>query len=99
MNESRKLIAKISEAERDEIRSLYERKGSLIELFKTFDGEDNEQSNKLFNKVVNELSVTSRAYNEWFASKSIEHNWENIPGASWQIDFNTCDVYLEGISN
>lgn len=96
MNNSKKLIAKISESERDEIRSLFERKGSLIELFKTFDGEENEQSNKLFNKVVNELSITNRAYNDWFASKAKEHNWEDIPGKSWQIDFETCDVFLEG---
>lgn len=99
MNNTRKLIAKISEAERDEIRSLFERKGSLLELFQTFDGEDNEQSNKLFNKVVNELSITNRAYKEWFTAKSTEHNWENVPGKSWQIDFDTCEVFLEGIDS
>jgi len=91
LNETRELLGKVSEQEREEIRLLFERKNGLIELSKILDASNDS----LYQKLIKDLGETSTKFQAWWDTKSKEYNWENLEGHSWEIDFNTCDIFLK----
>jgi CXXX repeat modification system protein len=87
---SKKIIGKVTNEERDEIKSLYERKNGLIELSRSL----NQSNMHLFDKIVSDLGSVTNQFNEWWSEKSIKYNWENILGFHWEINFNTGEIFL-----
>jgi CXXX repeat modification system protein len=85
----RKLIGKVTIDEKEEILSLFERKNGLIELFKLV-----EPNSPLYEKIVVDMGTTSTKSQQWWNDMSIKYSWEGIPEGHWEIDFNTCDIYL-----
>ena len=87
---NKKMVGQVTEFEKDEILRLFERKNGLKELFQTIDS-GNES---LYNKIVEDMGATAVEFQKWWDEKAAKYEWENVQGASWEIDFNTCAIYL-----
>jgi CXXX repeat modification system protein len=90
MNE-KVLIGKVSDLERDEIQALHERKNGLSELFKSIKLAEN---NELYERIVRDMSETSTRFQHWWDLKSKKYNWKNEEGFSWEISFDTCEIFI-----
>lgn len=77
-------------AEKDEIQALFERRNGLSELAKIVTA-DNEE---LYEKLVKDLGTTGMKFQQWWDSMSAKYQWESVEGGNWEIDFDTCDIYL-----
>lgn len=77
-------------AEKDEIQALFERRNGLSELAKIVTA-DNEE---LYEKLVKDLGVTGMKFQQWWDSMSAKYQWESVEGGNWEINFDTCDIYL-----
>ncbi len=88
----KKSVGKVAPAERDEIRRLHERKNALVELLKSLSTD--EEVNALYERLIGDLGAVTTAYHDWWNLKSRKYQWENIPGAKWEIDFETCEIFL-----
>ncbi|MDR2410199.1 MAG: CXXX repeat peptide modification system protein [Bacteroidales bacterium] len=86
----KKIIGKVTEEEKNEIQSLFERKNGLAELSKILT-VDNTQ---LYEKLLKDMGETSAKFQNWWDEMSKKHQWESIENGHWEIDFNTCDIYL-----
>ena len=76
----RKLIGSVSEQERDEIRTLFERKNGLNELFKVLDAENEA----LYNKLVADMSITATKFQSWWDEKAQKYQWDSLPDHRWR---------------
>ena len=86
----KKLIGKVTPTERDEIRSMFERKNGLTELFKIID----PSNEALYNKVIVDMGATSSRFQKWWNDKSMQYNWESREDGTWEIDFESCEIFL-----
>lgn len=86
----KKKIGKVTEAERNEIQSLFERRNGLNELAKILTSDNSE----LYEKLVKDLGETGFKFQAWWDTMSKQYEWESAPNGNWEIDFNTCDIYL-----
>lgn len=93
---SKKWVGKVTETERDEIQSLFERKNGLLELTRSLVHMDKKELeiSTLYDKLVMDMGRVSTRFQKWWDEKSTKYNWENEKGCHWQIDFETCDIYL-----
>jgi CXXX repeat modification system protein len=89
-----KRVGKVSPEERDQIREIYERKNSLAELFRTLTDVDKEETSRLYEKLVKDMADTSARYQRWFDVNGGKYQWENVQGGHWQVNFDTCEVFL-----
>lgn len=83
-------VGKVSVTEKDEILSLYERRNGLTELAKIIDV--NNQA--LYDKLVNDLGSTQVKFQQWWDNMASQYNWETVADGKWEIDFETCEIYL-----
>ena len=90
MQTTKKVIGKVSESERDEIRLLFERKNGLAELFRTISSSNEE----LYQKVVADMGKTTAKFQAWWDETSRKYQWESIDGYRWEINFDDCDIFL-----
>ncbi len=90
-----KRVGKLTPEERDEIKRLYERKNGLTELFKTLTDVDKAETAKLYDKIVDDMARTTAQYQKWFEDASKKYSWKSLPGYSWQVDFDACEVFLK----
>ena len=87
---ARKLVGRVTPGEREEIQFLFERRNGLHELAKIL----TDENASLYDKLVTDLGKTSSSFQAWWDAMSDKYKWENHPAGHWEIDFNTCDVYL-----
>ena len=87
---SKKLIGQVTVEEMKEIQSLYERKNGLSELARIITSDNNE----LYEKLVKDLGETQLKFQNWWTRMSQAYNWEGVEGGNWEIDFDTCNIYL-----
>ena len=92
---SKKLLGSVTREERDEIKSLFERKNGLVELSKCL----NDTNMHLYDKIVSDLGIVSTQFNDWWTEKSNKYNWDNILGYQWEINFNTGEIFLVPVNN
>lgn len=83
-------VGQVTPAEKDEIQALFERRNGLSELAKIVTA-DNEE---LYEKLVKDLGVTGMKFQQWWDSMSATYEWESVEGGNWEINFDTCDIYL-----
>ena len=83
-------VGQATPAEKDEIQALFERRNGLSELAKIVTA-DNEE---LYEKLVKDLGTTGMKFQQWWDSMSAKYQWESVEGGNWEIDFDTCDIYL-----
>ena len=89
-NPSKKLVGKVTLEERDTIKLLYEKKNGLIELAKCL----NESNMSLYDKITKDLGSVTIEFNNWWSEKCDKYSWENILGYHWEINFDTCEIFL-----
>jgi len=87
---TKKLVGKVSEEERNEIKRLHERKNGLSELFKIVDPDNLI----LFNRLVDDMGKTVVEFQKWWDEKSTKYHWESQSDNSWEIDFDDCSIYM-----
>lgn len=86
----KKLIGQVTVEEMKEIRSLFERKNGLTELAQILTSDNLE----LYEKLVKDLGETQSKFQGWWTRMSNAYNWESSDGGNWEIDFDTCNIYL-----
>lgn len=90
MHTMKKIVGKVTEEERYMIQSLFERRNGLNELAKILTMDNPE----LYEKLVKDMGETGTRFQQWWDSMSQKYQWESVDGGNWEIDFNTCNIYL-----
>ena len=86
----RKIVGKVTAEEKNEIQTLFERRNGLNELAKIVTWDNNELNEKL----VKDLGETGTKFQNWWNRMGEKYQWESIDGSNWEIDFDTCNIYL-----
>lgn len=87
---SKKTVGSVTPEQRDEIQSLFERRNSLKELFMIVDPQNQE----LYDKVVADMGETGTKFQKWWDDRAEEYHWESAENGNWEIDFDTCEIFL-----
>ena len=86
----KKIVGRVSEDERNEILSLFERRNGLRELAKALTADDTE----LYNRLVADMGKTATSFQGWWDRMSEKYGWERAENGNWEIDFKSCEIYL-----
>lgn len=86
----KKIIGKVTEAERDEIQALFERRNGLSELAKILTADNAE----LYEKLIMDMGETGSKFQKWWDVMAQKYQWESVEGGNWEISFDTCEIYL-----
>lgn len=87
---SKKVIGQVTTEERDEIQTLFERRNGLNELAHILTVENET----LYEKLVKDLGETGAKFQDWWNRMGEKYNWESAEDGNWEIDFETCNIYL-----
>lgn len=85
-----KTVGKVTEQERDEIQTLFERRNGLNELAKILTPDNAE----LYERLVGDLGETSTKFQAWWDRMATKYEWESAEGGNWEIDFDSCAIVL-----
>ncbi len=98
-NDERSKIGKVTPRERDEISALFERKNGLTELIKALveSGDEILTNSYFYEKIVADLGKTTTLHQQWWDRCAQRYQWERVSGCIWEIDFETCNIYLRKI--
>lgn len=86
----RRVIGTVTPNEKNEIQQLFERRNGLNELAKILTVENTE----LYEKLVKDLGETGTKFQSWWNRMGDKYQWESIEGGNWEINFETCEIYL-----
>ena len=89
--EKRKVVGKVTPEERDEVQKIFERLNALKELFPTVDPHQNAA---LYERVLADMAETQKKFEDWWNARWEEYLWEFSQDGNWEIDFKTCEIYL-----
>lgn len=87
---TRKHVGQVTPEERDEIQMLFERRNGLNELAKILMSENAE----LYEKLVKDMGETNTKFQAWWTKMSQKYQWESSENGSWEINFDTREIYL-----
>ena len=48
----------------------------------------------LYEKLVTDMGTTATKFQKWWNKMSSKYQWEGTENGHWEIDFNTCAIYL-----
>lgn len=85
-----KIVGTVTEQEKEEIQSLFERRNGLNELAKILTADNSE----LYERLVKDLAQTSEKFQNWWDTMYNKYQWESAENGHWEIDFNDCSIYL-----
>lgn len=85
----KKQVGKVTEEERNTIQALFERRNGLIELAKIV-----KNDNDLYERLVADMGTTSTNFQRWWDEMAGKYQWERSDSGHWEIDFDTCIIYL-----
>ena len=88
----RKVVGQVTIEERNEIQQLFERRNGLNELAKILTADNHE----LYEKLVKDMGETGTKFQSWWNRMGEKYQWESIDGGNWEINFDTCKIYLVG---
>ena len=86
----KKKIGRVTEEEKNEIQALFERRNGLNELSQILTVENEA----LYEKLVKDLGETGAKFQNWWNRMGEKYNWKSAEGGNWEIDFETCNIYL-----
>lgn len=86
----KKEIGLVSDEERDEIQRLFERRNGLNELAKILTADNAE----LYERLVRDMGETGTKFQNWWDTMAAKYQWESTPDGHWEIDFESCKIYL-----
>lgn len=87
---TKKIIGQVTTNEKNEIQALFERRNGLNELSQILTAENEA----LYEKLVKDLGETGAKFQDWWNRMGEKYNWESVEGGNWEIDFDTCNIYL-----
>lgn len=87
---TKKVVGKVSVEEKNEIQALFERRNGLNELVQVLTAENDA----LYEKLVKDLSETGVKFQNWWDRMSEKYQWESAEGGNWEINFDTCEIFL-----
>lgn len=85
-----KVVGKVTDEEKNEIQQIFERRNGLNELAKILTVDNTE----LYDKLVRDLGETGTRFQTWWDRMGAKYQWEGIEGGNWEINFDTCEIYL-----
>ena len=86
----KKLVGQVTVEEKNEIQALFERRNGLNELAMILTA-DNEV---LYKKLVKDMGETGTKFQNWWDTMAEKYQWESVEGGNWEINFETCEIYL-----
>ena len=86
----KKTVGKVTPEERNEIQALFERRNGLNELAKIVTADNAD----LYEKLVKDLGETGTKFQSWWNRMSDKYRWESAEDCNWEINFDTCEIYL-----
>lgn len=84
------LVGQVTVDEKNEIQTLFERRNGLNELAKIVTADNSE----LYEKLVKDMGETSTKFHNWWDRMADKYQWESAENGNWQIDFDTCEIFL-----
>lgn len=87
----KKLVGKVTEEEKKQIQALFERRNGLAELSKVISADNDD----LYEKMVKDMGLTTTKFQKWWDDMAAKYQWESIEKGKWEIDFSTCEVFLD----
>lgn len=86
----KKLVGQVTEEEKNEILSLFERRNGLGELAKILTADNGD----LYEKLVKDMGETGTKFQKWWDTMAMKYQWESHENGNWEIDFDACTIYL-----
>lgn len=86
----KKKVGQVTVEEKNQIQMLFERRNGLNELAKILTAENGE----LYEKLVKDMGETGTKFQNWWNEMSQKYNWESCEGGNWEINFETCEIFL-----
>lgn len=86
----KKIIGKVTKDEKREIQQLYERRNGLKELALIIKIEESE----IYEKLIQDLGETGIKFQSWWDRMAQKYNWESAENSNWEINFDTCEIFL-----
>ena len=86
----KKLVGQVTVEEKNEIQMLFERRNGLVELGKILTADNAE----LYEKLVKDMGETGTKFQQWWDTMAQKYQWESVEGGNWEINFETCEIYL-----
>ena len=87
---TKKLVGQVTPEEKDEIPRLFERRNGLNELAMILTPDKEE----LYEKLVKDMGETGVRFQQWWNTASQKYNWEMTENGNWEINFETCEIFL-----
>ena len=87
---AKKVVGQVTVEEKNEIQTLFERRNGLNELAKIVTADNTE----LYEKLVKDMGQTSSKFQSWWDRMSQKYQWESAENGNWEINFETCEIYL-----
>ena len=87
---NKKVVGQVTPEERTEIQTLFERRNGLNELAKILTADNGE----LYEKLVKDLGETGVKFQQWWDRMADKYQWESAEGGNWEINFETCEIFL-----
>ncbi len=84
------MVGRVTEEEKNEIQTLFERRNGLNELAKILTADNGE----LYEKLVRDMGETGTKFQQWWDTMQEKYQWEGSENGHWEIDFNTCEINL-----
>lgn len=86
----RKKVGQVTPEEKNEIQTLFEHRNGLTELAKILTADNVE----LYEKLVKDMGETGTKFQSWWDSMARKYQWESAADGNWEINFDTCEIYL-----
>lgn len=87
---NKKLVGQVTVEEKEKIQTLFERRNGLNELAKILTADNGE----LYEKLVRDMGETGSKFQSWWDRMSQKYNWESAENGHWEINFDTCEIFL-----
>lgn len=86
----KKLVGQVTPEEKQEILTLFERRNGLNELAKIVTADNDA----LYQKLVTDMGETGTKFQSWWDSMAQKYQWEMHEDGNWEINFDTCEIFL-----
>ena len=87
---AKKVVGQVTVEEKNEIQTLFERRNGLNELAKIVTADNTE----LYEKLVKDMGETGTKFQKWWDTMLQKYQWESAENGNWEINFETCEIYL-----
>ena len=98
MTVEKKLVGRVTPEQRDEIRALFERWDSQKRRFQFFFPKENRDLSREIQDIYDDMVISMEymllAIAQWWDDRGAEYQWEGRESGRWEINFDTCEVFL-----